>query len=71
MTEEDVYKILETEEGWMFEMDGKKTGPFETRKKAVEAAEHDVQIDNLEEGLEDTFPASDPVSATIPKAQSD
>ncbi|MVT64945.1 hypothetical protein GPL21_07475 [Bradyrhizobium pachyrhizi] len=33
-------------------------------KKAIEA---DMKLTNLEEGLEETFPASDPVSETQPK----
>lgn len=37
-------------------------------KKAIKA---DKEHKNLTEGLEDTFPASDPVSATQPKPSKD
>jgi hypothetical protein len=37
-------------------------------KKAIKA---DKSLDDLEEGLEDTFPASGPVSETQPKPSKD
>lgn len=52
-------------------MDEKKFDPAPHDKHA-ESAEHAQKADKemhskLEKGLEDTFPASDPVSATQPK----
>jgi len=65
MTQE-IYEITEMEAGWFFVLNGTKTGPFNTESEAIKAAEREVLFDNLDTGLEDTFPASDPVSATFP-----
>jgi hypothetical protein len=46
---------------------GKHSGPH----KPNDDAEKAKQEEQLEEGLEDTFPASDPVSATQPAPSHD
>jgi len=42
-------------------------GDFEAKEQeAAEQADKDLAEEELEEGLEDSFPASDPVSVTSP-----
>lgn len=65
------YDIAEHDGGWVYVIDGKRSPVFDTRAEAEEAAKaaasrQEEQKDRLDEGLEDTFPASDPVSATRP-----
>lgn len=62
---ERTYELVEKDGGWAFKMDGNVSQVFESREKAEEAAKHDLEIESeLQEGLEETFPASDPVSVT-------
>ncbi|MGX1427401.1 hypothetical protein AB7M59_007836 [Bradyrhizobium elkanii] len=52
----------------------KKFDPAPVDKLAVDpktAIEADMKMTRLEEGLEETFPASDPVSETQPKPSKD
>lgn len=64
------YTIEEHQAGWRFIMKGRHSPVFTTREQAVLAADAEVETraseneEELEEGLEGTFPASDPVSAT-------
>lgn len=63
---DETFTIVHRNGQWFFNADGEDVGPFDSQEAAREAATHDATIDRLDEGLEDTFPASDPVSATIP-----
>lgn len=66
------YEIEERDGGWAYVIDGRHSPVYATRELAIEAAKGDTPSksfdqeadDELEEGLEDTFPASDPVSIT-------
>ena len=59
------YEIIEKDGGFAFKMNDEVSRTFETREQAEEAARHDAEVDSeLREGLEETFPASDPVSVT-------
>jgi hypothetical protein len=65
------YDIAEQDGGWIYVIDSKRSDVFGSRKEAEDAAESALKRraereDQLEEGLEDTFPASDPVSVTRP-----
>lgn len=61
------YEIIEKDGGWAYKTGSEVSRAFKSREEAEEAAKHDMDVDNeLKEGLEDTFPASDPVSATQP-----
>lgn len=61
------YEIIEKDGGWAYKTESEVSRVFKSREEAEEAAKHDMDVDNeLKEGLEDTFPASDPVSATQP-----
>lgn len=68
MAEPD-YEIIEEDGGWKYVIESKRSAAFSSRQEAEDAAKsaakrHDDQ--ELNEGLEDTFPASDPVSITRP-----
>lgn len=70
MTAQD-YAITEQGDGWIYVIDGRRSDTFKSRKDAEEAAISAVERrsereEQLDEGLEDTFPASDPVSITRP-----
>ena len=63
------YSIVQNEKGWIYVIDGKASDAFGSRKEAVQAAHSAIERRSereaeLDEGLEETFPASDPVSAT-------
>ena len=59
------YPFEEKEKTVMANQDQKKSPARESAER--ERKRKHEEEDNLEEGLEDTFPASDPVSATQPK----
>ena len=66
------YYLIEEKEGWRYVIDSERSAAFDSRKEAEDAARSAVERrsereDQLDEGLEDTFPASDPVSITRPK----
>jgi hypothetical protein len=63
------YAIVQQEKGWAYVIDGRSSDAFGSRKEAVQAALSAIKRraereEELDEGLEDTFPASDPVSVT-------
>ncbi|MCY0093158.1 hypothetical protein [Hoeflea ulvae] len=66
------YELEQRDGGWAYVVDGRHSPVYPTREAAVEAADGDTKPntfdqeldDELEQGLEDTFPASDPVSIT-------
>lgn len=73
------YVIVQHNDGWVYRFGEALSETFATRDEAVAAARratsgHDAVEDitgpeengHLDEGLEETFPASDPVSATQP-----
>lgn len=68
------YDITEQDGGWIYVIDSKRSDVFGSREEAEDAAksalkrreEREEREDKLEEGLEETFPASDPVSVTRP-----
>ena len=68
----DEYELEQRNGGWTYVVDGRYSPVYATREAAIEAAglagksrTFDQRLDDeLEEGLEDTFPASDPVSIT-------
>ncbi|WP_319774991.1 hypothetical protein [Breoghania sp.] len=62
-------EIIEHGDGWVYVLDGKTSKPFPTREAAETAGTEasrskTVAEEVLEEGLVDSFPASDPVSVT-------
>ena len=65
------FEIVEREGGWAIKTGSRYSTVFATRHDALTAAKaefedspEDDNVDDLTEGLEETFPASDPVSAT-------
>ncbi|KJS19984.1 MAG: hypothetical protein VR78_02330 [Hoeflea sp. BRH_c9] len=66
------YELEPRDGGWVYVADGRYSPIFASREAAFEAAKgvtnsdtFDQELDDdLEEGLEGTFPASDPVSVT-------
>ena len=64
------YEIEERNGGWAYKIGDRYSTIYGTRENALLAAEEAIASkkeendDRLEEGLEDTFPASDPVSMT-------
>jgi hypothetical protein len=62
------YELEQRDGGWAYVIKGRHSPVYASRESAIEAAEGDTfdqeLDDELEEGLEDTFPASDPVSIT-------
>lgn len=72
MTERS-FEIEQRLNGWSYVI-GKRHSPvYSTREMAVTAAREEIEDmqraeneEELETGLEDTFPASDPVSVTLP-----
>jgi hypothetical protein len=68
----DAYMLEERKDGWCFVMGGRESPVFASREQAALAAElekNDRKSENeeeLETGLEGTFPASDPVSVSNP-----
>ncbi|TCD12306.1 hypothetical protein [Oricola cellulosilytica] len=72
MTSEEKYEIVERDGGWAFRVGERYSTVYATRQDAETAARedqstelpHDEDDGELQEGLEDTFPASDPVSVT-------
>lgn len=66
------YELEQRDGGWAYVIDGRHSPVYPTREAAIEVAEGDTKPktfdqeidDELEQGLEDTFPASDPVSVT-------
>lgn len=63
------YAIAEHENGFIYVIDGRASDVFGSRDEADQAARSAIERraereDALDEGLEDTFPASDPVSVT-------
>lgn len=63
------YAIVQHEKGWIYVIDGKASDAFGSQEEAVQAARSAVERRSareaeLDEGLEDTFPASDPISMT-------
>ncbi|MBW3098589.1 hypothetical protein [Pseudohoeflea coraliihabitans] len=72
MTDES-FEIEQREDGYSYVIDNRHSPVYATRELAAEAARAELEsrekADNeekLETGLEDTFPASDPVAVTIP-----
>ncbi|MEM5493836.1 hypothetical protein [Hoeflea sp. AS16] len=67
MTSKD-YELEQRNGGWSYVIKGRHSPVYASRDAAIEAAKGDTfdqeLDDELEEGLEDTFPASDPVSIT-------
>lgn len=68
MTTHD-YAVVQHENGWIYVIEGKASDAFGSRNEAEEAAlsaieRRSAREAELDEGLEDTFPASDPVSVT-------
>lgn len=66
------YEIVQEDGGWIYVIESKRSAVFETRSEAEEAARKAAENrsdreEQLDEGLEDTFPASDPVSVTRPQ----
>lgn len=68
----DAYTLEEGKDGWCYVMHGRRSPVYATRQQAALAAELEKNErkreneEELETGLEDTFPASDPVSVTSP-----
>ncbi len=70
--EKHEYELEQRDGGWAYVVDGRHSPVYPNREAAIEAAKSDVMPDTfdqklddaLEEGLEGTFPASDPVSVT-------
>ncbi|WP_223479276.1 hypothetical protein [Oricola indica] len=67
------YAIAEQDNGWIYVIEGRSSAVFASREEAEEAAQSAVKNraerdDELEQGLEETFPASDPVSVTHPNS---
>jgi hypothetical protein len=66
------FEIVRRDSGWAYKIEGRWSPVYEYRDDAIAAAQEETgrakteNTDELEEGLEDTFPASDPVSATAP-----
>ncbi len=66
------YELEQRGGGWAYVFDGRHSPVYPSREAALEAAKGDTKPDTfdrdlddeLQEGLEDTFPASDPVSVT-------
>ncbi|WP_370319320.1 hypothetical protein [Oricola sp.] len=66
------YYLIEENGGWRYVIDSERSASFSSRQEAEDAARsaamrRSEREDQLEEGLEDTFPASDPVSVTRPR----
>ncbi|PTW59386.1 uncharacterized protein DUF2188 [Breoghania corrubedonensis] len=62
-------EVVQREDGWAYVVEGRVSQSFGTREDAQAAgkaaAEEQAEKEGeLEEGLRDTFPASDPVSVT-------
>ena len=67
------YAIAERDNGWIYVIEGRSSAVFASRDEAEEAAKAAVKNraerdEELEEGLEETFPASDPVAVTHPNS---
>lgn len=63
------YAVVQHENGWIYVIEGKSSDAFGSREEAEQAARSAIKRRSareaeLDEGLEDTFPASDPVSIT-------
>lgn len=66
------YEIVERDGGWAFKVGDRWSTVYSSREDAVTAAKEETdsgsrqteEESELQEGLEDTFPASDPVSVT-------
>ncbi len=65
------FEIVERDGGWSIKTGRRYSTVFATRRDALTAAKaefgevpEDKDVGKLSEGLEETFPASDPVSAT-------
>jgi hypothetical protein len=68
----NAYTLEENREGWSFVVEGRRSPTYATRRQAAIAAEIEKNErergmeEELDAGLEGTFPASDPVSVTNP-----
>jgi len=62
------YELEQRDGGWAYVIDGRYSPIYASHVAATDAAKGDTFVqeldDELEEALEDTFPASDPVSVT-------
>ncbi|MBU4531231.1 MAG: hypothetical protein KUA43_13795 [Hoeflea sp.] len=66
------YELEKQDGGWVYVIDGRRSAYYANCEAATIAAKGETEPDTfdkklddeLEEGLEDTFPASDPVSVT-------